>query len=154
MRKLTAALAMVVAMSLMVIPVYAENTASDVITVNVAVEPWIEIALVDPNPLDLGIEGSSKATGSVEVTVKCNTNWSLKAHPEWGNFFGLVGIVGGTWSAPGHQPVANYGSSIKTSVDGDIVTIDIEVHANDQNNELLGPDDDGSFNIELLATAG
>ena len=154
MKKLTVLMAMAFMVAMLNAPVYAAGTDSDVITVNVAVEPWIEIALIDPNPLNLEVDNSDKAHDTVEITVKCNSSWSLIANPEWGNYFGIVAFQGGNWTAPGRQPFAGIQSTTKTAVDGEIVTVDIEVHAVNQNGEFLSPDDDGTINIQLMASAG
>ena len=154
MRKITLLMSVVVLVLLLSVSAYAESTASDVITVNVAVEPWIEISLIAPNPLDLEIDKASQTSGTVQVTVKCNTKWFLYAEPAWGNYSGRVGMIGGTWTSPRfpqYGPKAAYPGIDKTAVSGDTVVIEIDVFPENQSNEYLSPDEDGAFTINLLA---
>ena len=145
---------------LAVMPVYAATTDEDIVTVNITVDRWIEMAVGDPDTVSLNINSSENKTEQASMTVKANDgSWILRATPNWGIYDGQISFAEGGSSANRHfqRVAALYNSNVKTPADGIDLTMNIEIWPtswNGQAAELLGPDDGGSFTIDLLAYYG
>ena len=145
-------LAMVLVCVMLALPAYGADSATDTVTVNITVDTWIEIDTLDPDSMDVTINSSENSTAEIDITVLCNTGWRIGAYPNWGNYNGWAGFIGGTRTAPGRDPWAFVRGSTKTAADGDTVKLTLEMYPTSQDGELLDPDDSGSFTIDLLAS--